>query len=146
MNVKNLVLLCALLPLTACASAAAAKKTGVSMKAVANCSTLICFQTQASAEQVDEKKLANGLTQHIFRMQKKQGSYFRSIGYGIVAVGTLGLSEVLATPLEGAIQNDKQFAAVADCDADGNCPRLILMQARTGSCNRKRAYSCGEGS
>lgn len=128
MNFKTTLMIAAILPLTACASAAAAKKTGVSMKKVAECQTLICLQTQNSAEKVDEKTLGNGLTQHVFRMQKRQGSYLRSIGYGVAAVGTLGLSEVIATPAEGALQNDKQFAAVADCNGGGDCSRLVLIQ------------------
>ena len=116
------------MPLTACASAAAAKKTGVKISNVAECSTLVCLQTQNSAEQVDEKVLASGMTQHVFRMQKRQGSYLRSIGYGIAAVGTLGLSEVVAGTVEGAIQNDKQYAVIADCDSTGDCPRLVIQE------------------
>ncbi|MEP1229814.1 MAG: hypothetical protein ABJG88_03995 [Litorimonas sp.] len=128
MKFRHTLILSALLPLTACASAAAAKKTGVSIKSVEKCRTLICLQTQKSAEKVDEKQLESGLTQYVFRMQKKQGSYLRSIGYGVAAVGTLGLSEVIATPAEGALQNKKQFAAVADCDDNGTCSRLVLVE------------------
>lgn len=128
MNIKTLIAVSLFLPLAGCSTVAAAKKTGVKVSTAAECTTKICLQTQLSSEQIDEKALGNGLTQYTFRMQKRQGSYLRSLGYGIAAVGTLGLSELATTPLEGALQNDKQFAIIADCDSDGNCGRTVLVE------------------
>jgi len=42
--------------------------------------------------------------------------------------GHLGLSEIVAGTAEGAIQNDKQFVAVIDCNANGECPRMVINQ------------------
>jgi len=128
MNIKNLLMVAAIVPLASCASAAAANKTGVDIEKVAECTTQSCVYGQQTAEKVNEKKLANGLTQYAYRMQKRQGSYIRSLGYGLAAVGTLGLSEIVAGTAEGAIQNDKQFVAVIDCDANGECPRMVIQQ------------------
>jgi len=128
MKFKTLIAVSLMLPLAGCSTVAAAKKTGVNTKTAAECTTLLCLQTQSTSEIIDETQLANGLTQYTFRMQKRQGSYLRSLGYGVLAVGTLGLSELATTPLEGALQNDKQFAIIADCDSNGDCPRMVLFE------------------
>ena len=128
MKLTHILLLLALLPLTACASAAAAKKTGVDIKQVMKCETQACVYGQKTALKVDEKDLPNGMTQYAYRMQKKQGSYLRSLGYGVLAVGTLGLSEIATGTVESAIQNDKQFVALIDCDDAGDCPRMVILQ------------------
>jgi len=75
MNIKNLLIVTAMLPLAACASAAAANKTGVDIEKVAECTTQACVYGQQTAEKVNEKTLANGMTQYAYRMQKRQGSF-----------------------------------------------------------------------
>ena len=80
MNIKTLIAVSLFLPLAGCSTVAAAKKTGVKVSTAAECTTKICLQTQLSSEQIDEKALGNGLTQYTFRMQKRQGSYLRSLG------------------------------------------------------------------
>lgn len=128
MKLKELIAISLFIPLASCSTVAAAKKTGVKTKKAIECTTLLCIQTQQTAEKIDEKQLADGMTQYTFRMQKRQGSYLRSIGYGSLAVLSLGISELATTPLEGALQNDEQFAVIMDCDSDGNCPRMVLYE------------------
>ena len=72
--------------------------------------------------------MEDGNTKYLFRIQKRQGSIIRALGYGTAAVFTLGLSEVVTTPLEGAVQNDKQMAVEAVCDANDYCHRLVIAQ------------------
>ena len=92
------------------------------------CETSACLKTLRTAEVVERTELENGDTKYLMRIQKRQGSIIRALGYGTAAVFTLGLSEVVATPLEGAIQNDKQMAVEAVCDGDDQCHRLVIAQ------------------
>jgi len=128
MKIKMTLALGAALILSGCASAKAANKTGAELKAAAGCKTLLCIQALPTAEKIDEISLDNGQTQYVYRAQRRQGSILRSVGYGLAAVGTLGLSEVVAGSPEGALQNDKQMAIVADCSEDRSCSRLVIVQ------------------
>ena len=129
MRISKYILLMGLTALlTSCASARAAKKTGVSVKNVAKCTTLVCIQSLPTALKVDEKELDNGLTRYVYRIQRKQGSIFRSFGYGVLALSTLGMSEVVSGPVEGAIQDNKHMAAILDCDSTGDCSRFVIAQ------------------
>ena len=92
------------------------------------CETSACLKTLRTAEVVEKETLENGDTKYLLRIQKRQGSIVRALGYGTAAVFTLGLSEVVATPLEGAVQNDKQMAVEAVCDVDDQCHRLVIAQ------------------
>jgi len=116
------------LVLSACSTVDAAKKTGEKVSNVVSCETSACLKTLRTAEVVDEETLANGDTKYLFRIQKRQGSIFRALGYGTAAVFTLGLSEVVTTPLEGALQDEDQLAVEAVCDSNDQCHRLVIAQ------------------
>jgi len=130
MKLKYLILMGSAIVLTACSSANASKKTGETLDNVAACETSSCLKTLRTAEVVDKKTLANGDTQYLFRIQRRQGSYLRALGYGTAALFTLGLSEVVATPLEGALQNENQMAVEAVCDTNDQCHRLVIAQLK----------------
>ncbi len=125
---KSIILIGLGLTLTSCASARAAQKTGVSVKNVAKCATLVCLQSLPTSSKVDEKDLETGQTQYVYRIQRRQGSILRSIAYGTGAFMTLGVSEILAGPVEGIIQDNKHMAAVANCDSIGSCDRLVIIR------------------
>ena len=127
-NSKKIVLIGLAFTLASCASARAAKVQGVSVKSLSRCTNLVCIQSLPTATKVDEKKLANGKTRYVYRVQRKQGSVLRSIGYGVAAITTVGFSEILAGPVEGTIQDNKHMAAIADCDDIGDCDRLVIAQ------------------
>ena len=128
MKLQYIAMVGSALVLSACSTVNAANKSGEELANVVNCETSSCLKTLRTAEIVGEKTLANGDTEYLFRIQKRQGSYLRSLGYGIAAVGTLGLSEVIATPLEGALQNENQMAVEAVCDTNDQCHRLVISQ------------------
>lgn len=98
-----------------CSASRAANKSGVEVKKVAKCDTVTCFLSMPTATQIDRQPLDDEYAKYRFRFQRRQGSTLRAIGYGGAAFVTLGLSEVAFTPVEGAIQNDKQFLADAVC-------------------------------
>ena len=130
MKMKNIALLGTMFLLPACSTVAAADKTGEKVDNVVACETSACLKVLRTAEVVDEKQLANGDTEYLFRIQRRQGSYLRALAYGGAAVMTLGLSEVAFTPLEGALQNENQMAVEAVCDANDQCHRMVIAQLK----------------
>lgn len=128
MKTKLLILCSSAIILSACSTVKAADKTGEKLENVALCQSSSCLKTLRTAEVIEKDKLANGDTKYLIRLQKRQGSYIRALGYGAAAVFTLGLSEALTTPLEGALQNENQMAVEAVCDRNDNCHRLVIAQ------------------
>ncbi|MEM7662395.1 MAG: hypothetical protein AAF292_09095 [Pseudomonadota bacterium] len=128
MKIKLAIVACALTISAGCSTVNAAQKSGEELSNVVACDTSACLKTLRTAEVVERTELENGDTKYLMRIQKRQGSIVRSLGYGTAAIFTLGLSEVVATPLEGAIQNDKQMAIEAVCDANDYCHRLVIAQ------------------
>ena len=111
-----------------CSTIQAVDKTGEKLENVVNCETSACLKILRTAEVLEKDVLNNGDTSYLIRIQRQQGSYLRALGYGVAAVYTLGLSEVLATPLEGALQNENQMGVEAVCGKDDYCHRLVVSQ------------------
>ena len=128
MKPEKIATIVAVMFLGACSTVNAAQKTGEEISNVVACETSACLKTLRTSDLVDEDLLEDGNTKYLFRIQKRQGSIIRALGYGTAAVFTLGLSEVVTTPLEGAVQNDKQMAVEAVCDANDYCHRLVIAQ------------------
>jgi len=128
MKLKTIALISAMCLLPACSTVQAANKTGETVANAASCETSACLKTLRTSEIIESSKLANGDTKYLIRMQRRQGSFIRALGYGTAAVFTLGLSEALTTPLEGSLQNDKQLAVEAVCNTEDYCHRLVIAQ------------------
>ena len=128
MSYKTLGLIFATAILGACSTVQAANKTGETVENAAACQSSSCLKTLRTSEVIESTKLANGDTKYLIRMQRRQGSFLRALTYGTAAVFTLGLSEALTTPLEGALQNDKQLAVEAVCNTEDYCHRLVIAQ------------------
>ncbi|MEM8937199.1 MAG: hypothetical protein AAGC77_12400, partial [Pseudomonadota bacterium] len=91
--------------------------------------SIICFEGLKSAESLQQVEIDETYTKYRFRYQRRQGSVWRALGYGAAGVLTLGLSEVVTTPMEGAIQNDKQFVVDAICNPKTDrCVALMLYE------------------
>jgi len=128
MKNKVLLLIGASVIISGCSTVKAAEKTGEKLDNVVSCETSSCLKTLRTTEVLEKDVLANGDTKYLMRIQKRQGSYFRALGYGAAAVLTLGVSEALTTPLEGSLQNENQFGVEAICNRDDFCHRLVVAQ------------------
>lgn len=128
MKFKTIALMGSMYFLAACSTVNAANKSGENVENVVACETSACLKTLRTSEVVEKTTLANGDTEYLFRIQRRQGSYLRALGYGTAAVFTLGLSEVVTTPLEGALQNENQMAVEAVCDTNDQCHRMVIAQ------------------
>ncbi|HHL43723.1 MAG TPA: hypothetical protein ENJ42_08900 [Hellea balneolensis] len=100
----------------------------MTVKNVAKCHSTYCFQTLSTSKLIEQKELENGDTQYVYQILRRQGSLLRSVAYGTGAVFTFGVSEVLNGPIEGALQNGKNMAAVANCNDEGECNRLVIFR------------------
>ena len=126
----RLVALLTIVLAAGCAVHKAANKKGVEPDRVAECITLTCLQSMETAELVERRELENGETVYFYRMLRRQGSTARAVFHAGADVFTLGLWEVVATPAEGAIQNNEHFVVEATCNAENQCRDLKFHELR----------------
>ena len=105
---KLSVLLMAFL-LTSCSVYKASKNDGISVSDIKNCKTRSSLLSNGM--QCLETKEHNGKVVELYRaVARKCGlNYGRAIGHGVLDVCTLGLWEVVGTPIEGAMDNNRGY-------------------------------------
>lgn len=91
-----------------CSSAAemAAKHEGVSVSDIEDCETRLCF-LKLGPEILDKKENGDGSLTEIYRVKRERGSSARSFTHGVLSLGTLGVWNVVGTPIEGLMSSDE---------------------------------------
>ena len=94
---------------TGCSVAMSAKKSGVSIDELSQSRTRLGVLAHDGVEIVKTHKDDSGnIIYEDYLVQKPTGSTARAVMHGVLDVGTLGLWEVVGTPLEGHVgQKDK---------------------------------------
>ncbi|MDB2415081.1 hypothetical protein N9W34_04840 [Rickettsiales bacterium] len=115
---KIIFITLSLLLLTSCSVYKAAKNDGASIEDVRSCKSKECFLTLGA--EILEKKKNDGKESVIYRVQRrKHGStYARALFHGVADVSTFGLWEIVATPLEGYMSNEKYIVFKVLYDED----------------------------
>jgi hypothetical protein len=104
------VLMLTLLNLFGCSVYKAASNDGVSVSDVKGCQYKASLLAKGM-ERVDTKEHPDGKVTETYRAKaRKNGlNYVRAAGHGAMDVITLGLWEVVGTPVEGAISNNRHY-------------------------------------
>lgn len=94
--------------LTSCSVFMAAKHNGADMNSLSTCKTKECLIAKG-ATVISSKKDKNGyLIEEVYQIRKPTGSTARSVMHGLLDVSTLGIWEVVGTPMELVI-NKKEM-------------------------------------
>jgi hypothetical protein len=98
------------LTLPSCSVYKAASNEGVSVSDVNKCKTRGCLLSHGM-EIIDRHEEKNGNYLETYKaVARKSGvNYARAAGHGALDVMTLGLWEVVGTPVEGAISNNRGY-------------------------------------
>jgi len=96
--------------LTGCSVYKAAENKGVDVSDIEKCSTRSCLLS-SGMKVVSSKALSSGLFQETYQgLARKSGvNYLRAGGHAVLDVATLGLWEVIGTPVESAISNNRGY-------------------------------------
>lgn len=92
-----------------CSSSAAdmaAKKEGVTPRQVSRCDTRMCFLGLGS-EILDKKENPDGSLTEIYRVKRARGSTIRSFAHGVLSFATLGIWNIVGTPIEGFLSSEE---------------------------------------
>lgn len=106
---KKLYILLISCLLASCSVYKASKNDGVSVSDIKGCSTRGALLSHGM--QCIETKEHDGKLFELYRAiaRKSGANYGRAIGHGVLDVCTLGLWEVVGTPMEGAMDNNRGY-------------------------------------
>ena len=114
---------------TGCSVAMSAKKSGVSIDELSQSRTRLGVLAHDGVEIVKTNKDKDGnIIYEDYLVQKPTGSTARAVMHGVLDVGTLGLWEVVGTPLEGHIGQKDKVGVRIYYNEDETVDRIEILQ------------------
>jgi hypothetical protein len=102
---KQLILVASILLLTGCSVYKASDLQGATVEDPTKCTNKDCF-LGLGAQALENKTNADGTTDVVYKVKRKNGNAGRAIMYGVADLFTLGLWEIVGTPLEGYVSDN----------------------------------------
>lgn len=116
----------ALLTLNSCSVAMAANKQGVSIEKVQTCRNRGQFLA-CGPQIIDSERLCSEGLVETYQFQKERGSAARALMHGVLDVSTLGLWEVVGTPIEACVDEKTYFSIKVYYDQNENVKTIELL-------------------
>lgn len=123
---KFLLSILALSVLSSCSVVMAARKEGTSIEKVQGCRTRGQFLS-LGAYVVSSERLPSGEIVEVYHFQKERGSAARAFMHGLLDVGTMGLWEVVGTPLEASVDENGCFSLKVYYDCEERIKKIELL-------------------
>jgi hypothetical protein len=126
---KTAVFLLLMLALVACVGPAAKKAAeheGVSSEQIQKCKTRSCF-IGLGGDILLTKEKEDGTIVEVYRMKKQRGSSLRSFIHGVLSVATLGIWNVVGTPIEGYMSSEEYIVVRSFYDKDENATKVEIQ-------------------
>ena len=115
--------------LNGCAVVMASKKKGVSLDEVSQCRTRSAVLAKSGVEIIDTNKDDDGnIVYEDYLIRKKTGSTGRAVMHGFLDVATLGVWEIVGTPMEGHYNKDTHIPVRIHYDTNLNKTKMELLQ------------------
>ena len=110
--------------LQGCSVYKAAQNEGISLEDVKKCDTKACFLA-VGLDVIDKNDLQGEYVENYRGIIKKSAAtYARSFGYAIADVMTFGIWEIIGTPLEESISNNREYVKVKVVYKDSSCEQI----------------------
>lgn len=132
MKIKNNILFKLLilgsipLILASCSVIMAAKKEGTNIETVQASRSRGQFLS-CGANVISSERLQSGELVEVYQFQKEKGSAARALMHGVLDVGTCGLWEVVGTPIEACVDENKYFSIKVYYDENENVNKIELL-------------------
>lgn len=118
--------LCAACSFSSCSVVMAAKKSGTSVENIQTSRSRGQIISQG-ATVISSERLPSGELVEVYQFKKEQGSAARAFMHGVLDVSTLGLWEVVGTPVEVCMSDDKCFVIKVYYDDQEYVKKIELL-------------------
>ncbi len=127
--VRKILCLLVITIISGCAVHKAATNDGVSVDDIKKCKVRDCLLSHGMSF-VEEKKASDGSVIKTYRGKaRKSGiTYGRAAGHAVLDVATLGLWEIVGTPVEGAMSENRGFIVAKAKFAKDDNEEIISIQ------------------
>lgn len=112
--------------LTSCSVVMAAKKEGTSLENV-QCSRSRGQILSNGATVISSERLPTGELVEVYQFKKEKGSAARALMHGVLDVSTFGLWEVVGTPVEVCLGDEKFYVVKVFYDLHENVSKMELL-------------------
>jgi hypothetical protein len=109
-----------------CSVAMAASKNGTEMHELYRCRTREQF-VLAGAQVISTERLASGHLVEVYQYKEATGSTGRALIHGLLDVGTLGIWEVVGTPIEGFCKHSEYYTLRVTFDEKNIATRVEIL-------------------
>ena len=108
----------------------AKKEDGVTPKEIEKCGTKECFYDiliKYESEILKTQSFEDGTFYEIYKVRRERGSNLRAFVHGVLSIGTLGIWNVVAYPIEGFVSDDKYIVFKAEYDDNENATKVEIQ-------------------
>lgn len=112
--------------LTSCSVVMAAKKEGTSIENVQTSRSRGQILAQG-ATVISSERLPTGELVEVYQFKKEQGSAARALMHGVLDISTFGLWEVIGTPVEVCLNDEKFYAIKVFYDPQEQVNKMELL-------------------
>jgi hypothetical protein len=126
MIVNSIILTAIAVTLSSCAVVMAAKREGTSIETVQASRSRGQLIAQG-ATVISSEKCPTGELVEVYQFKKEKGSAARAFMHGVLDVSTFGMWEVIGTPVESCLSDDKFYVVKVYYDLNENVNRMELM-------------------
>lgn len=109
-----------------CSVAMAASKNGTEMHELHKCRTREQF-VEAGAQVISTERLESGELVEVYQYKEATGSAGRALIHGLLDVGTLGIWEVVGTPIEGFCKHSEYYTLRVTFDETDKATRVEIL-------------------
>ncbi len=114
------------LSLNSCSVIMAAKKSGTDLEQLQSSKSRGEF-ISAGAQVISSERFENGELVEVYQYKKATGSTGRAFMHGLLDVWTLGIWEVIGTPMEGYMNQSEYFTIRVTYDANDFATRVEIL-------------------
>jgi hypothetical protein len=114
------------LSLSSCSVIMAAKKSGTDLEQLQSSKTRGEF-ISAGAQVISSERFENGELVEVYQYKKATGSTGRALMHGLLDVWTLGIWEVVGTPMEGYMNKSEYFTIRVTYNQDNIATRVEIL-------------------
>lgn len=111
---------------SSCSVIMAANKKGTNVENLQTARSRAQIISQG-ATVISSERLPSGELVEVYQFQKEQGSAARAFMHGVLDVSTLGLWEVIGTPVEVCMSDDKSFVIKVYYDENEYVKKIELL-------------------
>lgn len=124
----QLVLVASILLLAGCSVYKASDLQGATVEDLTKCTQKDCF-LGLGAQVLESRQNSDGTNDVVYKVKRKNGNAGRALAYGVADLLTLGLWEIVGTPLEGYV-SDSDFIVFKATYAPNGAVNKVIVQGK----------------